>query len=127
MKHFLIALSVLLCISISSFATSTDDVGIANSNLTCVLDDNEYKFKIDYNLPLRQTRIKLSKALIFEDYLHQQIRQENEKYDQLVAEKMHSDKRTKGISRRLSQQYQKTMDLVSAAESLSKYISWLRS
>lgn len=127
MKHFLITLTIFF--SISAFAADMKPAHMSKSNLTCVIDDSEHNFEIDYNLPREKTRTKLMAALTFEDYLHQQIRKENDKYDKLAARKLKGSKNEskRQIGLRLSVQYQKTMDLLSEAETLSKYIHWLRS
>ena len=128
MKSFLITLSA--CVSISAFSASQEPVKIANDNLICVLKEVSYEFQLDYSLsgPEHKTK-KLTEALIFEDYLHTQIRLENDRYDQLAMDKASSDRKISKKIRRsdISKQYQTTMDLVSQAESLAKYISWLRS
>ena len=128
MKNFLIILSIL--ISLSTFAASNDTAATPSKSLTCILDDDEHVFELDYFLPSEKKHIKLSAALSFEDYLHQQIRHENQKYDELAIKKLYGDRdvvATSGIKRKLRRQYRKTMELLADAETLSAYISWLRS
>ena len=129
MKSLLITLSIFA--SISAFSASTKSAKLSPDNrLICVLKEVSHEFKIDYSLSRYEDKTKkLAQAVIFEDYLHTQIRIENEKYDQMA---MNRGKRSKMESKRISRsdiskQYKSTMNLLSQAESLARYISWLRS
>ena len=145
MKQFILALSIFF--SISAFAANTSQPKAVNESIMCVYNDVSHEFQLDYSIASPQDRIrKLSEAVIFEDYLHFQIRIENNKYDKLAMQKANqknnnrknfikfrvgdSSKQpeTRKLSKKeLSSQYQVTMDLLSQAEILAEYIDWLRS
>ena len=145
MKQLILALSIFF--SISAFAANTGHRNTANESLICVYNDVSRQFQIDYSITAPQDKLrKLSEALIFEDYLHSQIRIENNKYDKLamqranqksrsnkkfvkfrVGEPIKQPKKNTLSKKDLSNQYQVTMDLLSQAEALADYIDWLRS
>ena len=127
MKRLAIILSILF--AVTSFAANTQKPELVNQRMVCVLNNASHNFEVDYGLIYAsQKQRRLSEALIFEGYLHTQIRSENEKYDRLALERTNGSRKksTRGIKGQISRQYDITMDLVSQAESLSAYIDWLR-
>ena len=89
------------------------------------------KFECNYDLTdPKEKRQKLQQALRFEESILDQVLIENDKFDRLASgnsEVISNTRKVLGLEKQLEKHRKVALELLSFSETLSEYISWLKS